>query len=184
MLLHSLVSCVIDILTLLLFAYLTTTIATNLLVRLWHWGLAICVVTDGHITLSCQPPHVFIACIVVVLYVLSRQSHCVFVELISMTNRVEIVYTHTGFSYWNDSGRSLKTHSVSDIHCEASMKLKEMATNPPINAVMDKTIKKQRLENNEKLVLIIKALKYLGRQNQAIRGTAVKDVSLLLLTFS
>ena len=98
-----------------------------------------------------------------------------------MTNRYETAFTKTGFSNWNDCGRGLTKHAQSGIHKEAILKLHLTETQAPINAIINQGVRDQQLANNEQLVIVIKALKYLSRQNLAIRGvtsTKTQEVSL------
>ena len=97
-----------------------------------------------------------------------------------MTNRCEETFTHTGFCCWNDTSRALKKHATSGKHEEASLKLKLMMNEAPINAILDKVSKQQQEDNNEMLVLVVRALKYLARQGLAFRGTSVKEVYTVL----
>lgn len=82
-----------------------------------------------------------------------------------------------GFSGWNDIGRSLKNHMKTQQHKQATTTLYLMSSQPPVSALLDKQIQENRHANNEQLVLIIKALRFLSRQNLALRGSTYKKVS-------
>lgn len=92
-------------------------------------------------------------------------------ELIQLPGRSEATFIHTGFSNWNDPGRTLEGHQRSDYHTEALLKLSLMQTTTPVIQQLSKKHHKDMQENRDQLMTVIKAVKYLSRQGLALRGT-------------
>lgn len=86
------------------------------------------------------------------------------------SKRYEGAFHETGFTNWNDPGRVLKAHCKSDFHNESKMKLGFLENSTPINAILDRKQKQSRVTANQQLVIVIRALQLLSRQNIAIRG--------------
>lgn len=95
--------------------------------------------------------------------------------------RKEDAFTHTGCHNWKNISKSLKSHQSTTQHMEAVTKLHLMATQPPVSAFLDTQAKESQLANNEMLVLVIRALRYLSRQNISLRGVTVKKVSNIVV---
>lgn len=96
-------------------------------------------------------------------------------------SRTEDTFTKSGYSYWNELRRPLDGHQDSKQHREAVTTLHLMDTQPPVSAMLNKQIRTNQLSNNAQLVIVIKALKFLSRQNLAVRGTTYKKVTFIML---
>ena len=100
--------------------------------------------------------------------------------LIVWTSKKDAAFTHTGFCGWNDPGRVIKAHIKSELHKEAVLKLAARATQP-VTALLNAKVREDQLHRNMQLVAVIKTLKFLSRQNVALRGATVRNVQLILL---
>lgn len=86
-----------------------------------------------------------------------------------MTDRKQDTYYQSGFCNWKDFSNNLEKHQFSDLHKEAVLKLK-CSVSTPVSALLDSSIKKSRKIANKQLCIVITALKFLSRQNLALRG--------------
>lgn len=87
---------------------------------------------------------------------------------------MEDTFHSTGFSNWNDPGRAMSKHIVSDLHKELQSKLFTLENSTPISAILNKKEKESRLKANQQLVIVIRALQLLSRQNLALRGNTME----------
>ena len=94
------------------------------------------------------------------------------------TKKVERTFIYNGFSNWNDIGRTLGGHQRSEHHQEAKLKLNMLAKQQPVTALLDAQVKADRVRNSEQLVIVVRALKFVARQNIALRGVTTKKVTI------
>lgn len=100
----------------------------------------------------------------------------------TLSGRTEGVFHTTGFSNWNDPGRNLKMHSNSQFHKELQMKLDLVENSIPVNAMLNQMEKESRVTANNQLVVVIRALQLLSRQNVALRGN-ITEVYIFIVNY-
>ena len=95
-------------------------------------------------------------------------------KLLSFTRRYDDTFISEGFHNWNDGLRTLKGHNASNVHKEATEKLLVDANySGTVACLLDKEISTEKALANRMIVEIVKALKFLTRQNLGIRGSTV-----------
>lgn len=95
--------------------------------------------------------------------------------LLEKVKKSSQTFTVTGFSYWNDGHRKLAKHEESDDHKECVKQLTGGdKSQPKIDISLDASIATSRVQNATMLTHVIRALKFLTKQNLAIRGTATQ----------
>lgn len=99
-----------------------------------------------------------------------------------MTKKMESTFFADGFCYWNGPSRTLDKHERSQIHSEVKMKMQLQSECVLLPAAMKMGQTVIMESGNKELVITIKAIRYLARQNQAFRGaTANKQVKPFFL---
>ena len=80
---------------------------------------------------------------------------------------MEPTFITTGFCDWNDAKRRFNQHSNAGIHKEAVLKL---SSSKKVDEMLNASAIRSKQTNTAMLSEVIRALKFLARQNLALRG--------------
>lgn len=105
--------------------------------------------------------------------ILSKQVSAFFISGLLKKSECS-VYTDEGFCYWNDGKRKFEKHQSSVAHKHA-VELLHGKSQPRIDEALDSAVLKTKKQNYQMLVHVIRALKFLTRQNLALRGKSVTN---------
>lgn len=94
------------------------------------------------------------------------------VELTTFENRRDRRFSE-GFSNWNDGKRKFEKHESSESHRESVAALNRHSSGR-VDDMLSARTKSQKKENTEMLSHVVEAIRYLARQNLALRGATVK----------
>ena len=102
------------------------------------------------------------------------------VELITFSSRIEPAFIECGFCDWNDAKRKFNDHENSAVHKESILKL---TSSLKVDEMLNSNALKTKKTNTTMLEEVIRALKFLARQNLALRGMLGYELALLHLLF-
>ena len=86
-----------------------------------------------------------------------------------LNKRTDAAFISEGFNDWKHATSKFPKHEQTDCHIEAFSKISDIKTDD-IGEAISFQHKKEKEENRQCLFQIVKALRYLARQNLAIRG--------------
>lgn len=90
-------------------------------------------------------------------------------DVLVSDHRSDKKFVTEGFSYWHDGRRKFLKHENSDTHRNSISALQRHHSGH-VDELLNKDIKKTKLDNREMLRTVVECLRYLSRQGLPIRG--------------
>ena len=88
-------------------------------------------------------------------------------------SKTDPAFITTGFQSWKDALRGFSKHQGSNCHKEAMQKLVSVSdTSGHVDELFSSQIASDRKSNRENLLLILRSIKFLGRQGIPLRGAS------------